>query len=70
VRSETCSLADAIRDLNAKCATYRRLEDKDGRIPEEHHAMLVGIVGAGPTQVRVLPESTKLRIVLLFSSMT
>jgi hypothetical protein len=68
-RSEYYEEADAIRHLNAKCATYRRKEEENGRSPEEHHAMLVGIAGTGPTQAHVWLEDTKLRIVLLVSSM-
>jgi hypothetical protein len=68
-RSEYYNEAEAILSLNAKCATYRREEQKKGRIPEKHHAMLVGITGAGPTKVLVWRVDDQLRIVMLVNGM-
>jgi hypothetical protein len=67
-RSANYTATDAIGELHRKCDTYRRIEDENGRTPEEFHAMLVGISGAGPTKILVWLEGTnRLRIVLLLN---
>jgi hypothetical protein len=70
-RTDSYTEASGFADLNSKFATYRSEEQKKRKTPEECHALLVCIRGAGQTEAHVwLEEGTEqqLRIVLLLNS--